>query len=141
MPPDSTQLHQLRKVLHLAARTVKCVSRGDHITPMLQDLKWCPVELRPIHKVVCLVDKALRGLAPGYLRDELQVYTPRRALRSSTTSHITLEVQRTNKKVGDGAFNSAGPRAWNSLPQHLREYGKFSPRSFSDAVLEQFLSL
>jgi hypothetical protein len=44
----------------------------------------------------------------------------RPGLRSADTDTITYVVPRTRTKLGERAFLSAGPTAWNSLPESIR---------------------
>jgi len=52
--------------LQLITRT----RRRDHITPVLRDLYWLPVQRRVDYKLALLVYKSLHGLAPSYLADD-----------------------------------------------------------------------
>ena len=56
----------------------------DHITPLLIELHWLPVEQRKIFKILLFTFKVVNGLAPSYLSELLETYVPRRMLRSST---------------------------------------------------------
>lgn len=120
--PEKT-LARLQRVLNSAARVVTLVPRFDHITPVLIQLHWLPVRYRIQFKVLLLVFKAIKGLAPQYVIDMVR---PRRSgarvLRSD--SHVTLVVPKTNcKTFGDRAFAASGPRLWNQLPSSIREAG------------------
>ncbi len=57
----------------------------EHISPVLQQLHWLPVKYRVEFKILLLTYKALHNLAPQYLSQLLHVYTPSRALRSSSS--------------------------------------------------------
>jgi hypothetical protein len=48
----------------------------------------------------------------------VNVIDGRRRLRSAADSRLC--VPRTNTKLGDRAFNVAGPVAWNNLPSNIR---------------------
>ena len=47
-----------------AARLITVVGIRDHITPVLKELHWLPVELRIHFKVLLYIFKALRGQVP-----------------------------------------------------------------------------
>ena len=112
-------VQKLQKIQNNAARIVSRAKRRDHITPVLKDLHWLPVQQRIEFKIVLLVFKAQTGLAPGYLRDLLVPYQPPRALRSIDLSLLKMPRSRT-KTYGDRSFEVAGPRLWNKLPHDLR---------------------
>ena len=67
-------------MLNSTARLVSLSRKADHITPLLIDLHWLPVEQRINFKVLLFTYKIVNGLAPSYLNDLLFPYVPRRAL-------------------------------------------------------------
>ena len=62
---------KLQSVTNTAARLVTRTRKFDHITPVLQDLHWLPIESRSKFKILLLVYKCLYGLAPSYLSKRL----------------------------------------------------------------------
>ena len=76
-------LARLQAVQNAAARVVTLTPKHVHITPILINLHWLPVEFRITFKVLLLVYKALHGLAPSYISDLLNFKTYSRSLRSS----------------------------------------------------------
>ena len=116
----SSQLQRLQRLQNKAARIATSAIWREPATPILRTLHWLPVAARIEFKVCLFVFKALAGNGPGYLRDLLHTHTPVRALRSSEdSSRLAIPKTRT-VSFGDRAFSAAGPRIWNSLPQHLR---------------------
>ena len=112
-------LRPLQLALNMAARLVFKARRSCHVSPLLDQLKWLPVDKRIEQKILTLVFKACNGICPSYLADLLEDYVPTRSLRSSDTP--TLKVPNFKlKTVGDRSFSSVGPRLWNSLPHSLR---------------------
>ena len=49
------QLLRLQQVQHTAARTVTQTKRSDHITPILCELHWLPVDMRVNYKILSCV--------------------------------------------------------------------------------------
>ena len=78
-------IQRLQYVLNSTARLISLSRKADHITPLLIDLHWLPVEQRINFKVLLFTYKIVNGLAPLYLNvnDLLVPYVPRRALRSA----------------------------------------------------------
>ncbi len=112
-------LHKLQLVQNSAARVLSRTPFNEHISPVLQQLHWLPVKYRVEFKILLLTYKALNNLAPQYLNQLLQVYTPSRALRSS--SSISLVVPRIRlTTMGARSYSYAAPRLWNSLPLDIR---------------------
>ncbi|XP_070711432.1 stomatin-like protein 2, mitochondrial [Pempheris klunzingeri] len=62
----------------------------NHITPVLQQLRWLPVTYRITYKILLLTFKALHNLAPPYLTELLDINTPSRTLRSSSSINFTI---------------------------------------------------
>ena len=110
----------LQAVQNAAARVVTLTPKHVHITPILINLHWLPVEFRITFKVLLLVYKALHGLAPSYISDLLNFKTYSRSLRSSCKEYLVVPRSRL-KTYGDRAFSIAGPKLWNDLPLEIRK--------------------
>ena len=115
----SSALQRLQRVQNYAARVISRVPKYAHITPVLSNLHWLPVKLRINFKILVLVYKSLHGLAPRYLADLLQPYTPVRSLRSAD-QHILQPGKARLRTYGERAFEYAGPKLWNNLPLHIK---------------------
>ena len=83
-------LDRLQYVQNCSARLVTKTSRSEYITPVLRRLHWLPIRQRITYKVLVLTYKALNGMAPQYLVDLLQHYTPTRQLRSSSMNLLVI---------------------------------------------------
>ena len=83
-------IKKLQHVQNAAARLITLSRKHEHITPILLNLHWLPVNYRIIFKILLITYKALNDLAPTYVRDLLTPYTPPRQLRSSSTTHLLL---------------------------------------------------
>lgn len=101
-----------------AARLVLQRSKSCHVTPLLQQLHWLPIEQRIKYKILLLVFKCLHNKAPVYLSSLLTIYTPPRSLRS--VGQQLLHIPPSHKKYGDRSFTVSGPKLWNSLPIVIR---------------------
>ena len=100
-------------------RIVTFTKKYEHITPILIDLHWLPVEYRITYKILLLVYKAINGLSPSYISNLLSFCTSSYSLRSC--SNKLLQVPRSKlKSYGDRRFSIAGPKLWNSIPASLR---------------------
>ena len=64
-------------------RLVTMSRKSYHFTPLLFQLHWLPVDQRIEFKVLLFTYKAMQGLAPQYLSDLLEPYSPLRSLRSA----------------------------------------------------------
>ena len=115
----SCHLYILQKLQNTAARIITRRSKFSHVTPVLKDLHWLPIQARIDFKVLLLTYKILNGKAPGYLSDLISLHNPSRALRSGSSGLLT--VPRANLKTcGSRAFCVAAPTLWNTIPQEIR---------------------
>ncbi|XP_066556392.1 uncharacterized protein LOC136747362, partial [Amia ocellicauda] len=62
----------LQLVQNAAARILTKTKKHEHITPVLASLNWLPVHYRIDFKGLLLTFKALKGLAPPYLKDLIE---------------------------------------------------------------------
>ena len=92
----------------------------DHITTVLQNLHWLPIESRSKFKIVLLVYICWYGLAPSYLSKRLSL-KPSRGLRSDDKLVFNVPTTKLKTKTyGDRCLSIAGPNLWNQLPSHIR---------------------
>ncbi len=110
---------RLQKIQNAAARMIKSAKKYESVTPLLISLKWLPVRIRIIYKILVLVFKALHNLAAVYLSGLVAIYTPSRSLRSEN-QQLLCTTRTKYKHRGDRAFSRAGPKLWNDLPQSIR---------------------
>ena len=116
------QLHRLKKVQNFAARVISSINYYDHITPVLMNLHWLPVEYRIQYKIIMLVYKSVHGRAPSYLQAMCLIKQSSYNLRRSTCSDTSLVIPFIkHSTLGGRAFAHSGPVLWNSLPIALRE--------------------
>ena len=117
LPCAST--NKLQRVQNTAARMVSRSRKHEHITPVLIELHWLPVQYRVQFKILVHTYKAVHGLGPMYLNELVTLYRPSRTLRSE--NGMLLEVPRTRTKTfGDRRFDKSAPTLWNGLPVSLR---------------------
>ena len=102
--------------------SAKLIVRGrkhDHVTPILKNLHWLPIEQRILFKLLLLTFKSLNDQGPAYLKDLLVHYKPSRTLRSS--SSMMLCCHRTHYvDTSRRAFYARAPAEWNRLPISLK---------------------
>ena len=113
-------LNKLQKIQNNAARIVTRTRRRDHVTPVLADLHWLPIEKRIEYKILLTTFKALHGLSPGYIRDLIEPYVPPRSLRSLDLCLLKKPMSRT-VSYGDRSYRISAPFLWNKLPISLRQ--------------------
>ena len=112
-------IQRLQYVLNSTARLISRSRKADHITPLLFDLHWLPVEQRINFKILLFTYKIVNGLAPSYLSDLLVPYAPIRALRSGEKLLFCQPSYRL-KTYGFRAFSVCAPNLWNKLPMDIK---------------------
>ena len=111
-------LDKLQIVQNNAARLIYQEKKNCHITHLLKELHWLPIEYRIKYKINLLTYKALNGSAPEYLQQLLSYENHQRKTRSTEMHYLKKE--KSHNKYGDRAFCHAAPHLWNTLPLPLR---------------------
>ena len=93
-----------------------------HITPLLVDLHWLPVKFRIEFKILLIIFKIFRGLAPSYLSfliisKPVSKYNLRSSNDSTLLSYPNIKPKAT---LGERNFVFAAPKLWNVLPRLIR---------------------
>jgi len=99
---------RLQRVQNSLARLVTNTNSRCHITPVLAELHWLPVNARIDYKVALLTYKALTTERPIYLNELLRLHRP--------VSHCFLCDDGAKTVFGSRAFCHSAPTVWNSLP-------------------------
>lgn len=114
------QLKKLQLIQNTAARLVTIKKKREHITPVLKQLHWLPIQQRIQYKILLLTYKALNGSSPVYISELLSYSNPNRLLRSSNKCLLQVPASRTSSH-GDRAFSISAPRLWNTLPLDIKK--------------------
>jgi len=116
---------KLQRVMNAAARVVSDTRKYDRgLTNLLHgELHWLDIPERVQYKLCATVHRCLQHKAPHYMEDccILTTDTARRQHLRSAGRHQLLAPRHRRSMFGRRAFSVAGPAAWNSLPDYLRE--------------------
>ena len=123
--------HKLQRVQNTAAHIVTRTSQHSHITPVLQELHWLPVDLRIKFKILMYTYKGLHEQAPGYICDMLHVYKPARTLRSMDSLMLVVPKSK-YVHYGERHFKYASAKLCNELSYDIRKCSTL--RSFKQAL-------
>ena len=102
-----------------SARLLTVSYKYDHITPVLKSLHWLPVEQRMQYTIALLGFKCVYGSAPGHLQNLVELYTPRRTLRSSSDK-LALSIPKLRTLYGERSFRYHCAVEWSTLPYDIR---------------------
>ena len=106
------------------------------------ELHWLNVPERVMYKLCIMVHSCIHGQAPQYLVDlclPVSDVASRLHLRSTSRRLLVLPRHRL-RTYGRRAFSVAGPSAWNSLPDNLRD-SSVSRDSFCKLLKSYLLTL
>ena len=113
-------LMRIQRVQNAAARVVTKSKKYDHVTPLLRELHWLPIEQRITYKILLMTFKALHDKAPKYIQDLISVSVKERDLRSN--NQLLLEVPKCRLSTyGCRSFSYSAPMLWNRLPEKCRK--------------------
>ena len=107
-------MKRLQHVQNSAARVIYLSRKFDHVTRLLIDLHWFPIEQRISFKILLITFKILHDKTPEYLNDLIIRYNPPRALRSSSKSLLHKPCFNL-KSYGGRSFTMAASTLWNDL--------------------------
>ena len=97
------------------------MSRSQHITLVLKELHWLPIQQRIIFKILLLVRyKSLNGSSPSYLAQKLHYRSHTRSSRSVNNELLMKPVDRLLRSMGtehSGAVHA--PRECNKIPYEI----------------------
>ena len=116
---------RLQRVLNAAARVVSGTHKFDRgLTHLLHtELHWLDVPQRIQFKLGVTVHRCLQVNAPQYLIDCCNFTTDAisRQRLCSACRHQLIVPRHCRTNFGHREFTVAGPTAWNSLPDYLRD--------------------
>ena len=107
----ASNVNKLQKLQNSCARLIYSKKKRDHVTPLLKELHWLPIQQRIVFKILLLVFKFYQNIVPVYIKNLLNI---------SARDTYKLTVPRANTPYGDRAFEICAPRLWNALPSSLR---------------------
>ena len=115
----SSVLNRLQRVQNAAARLVIRRTRLDRSGPLLRSLHWLPIRERIDHKIATLTFKAMNDMAPGYLKELLELRQLRPGLRNENRK-LLISSRIRRERFGARIFSKAAPKLWNSLYDNVR---------------------
>ena len=117
------QTMKLQRVMNASAKLLYRAHKFCHITPLLAELHWLPVHSRIHYKILLITFKILHGLSPKYLSDLISIQQPSSYhLRCNDNGRLLERPSvKTEKTLGDRAFQIAAPFLWNKLPRSVRQ--------------------
>ena len=108
------QKKRVQKVLNFGARVVSGLSRTDHVTPVLNELKWKRVDDLIRDSDVAVVSRLLTSdSAPQILRSKLVLSSDESARSTRATERGQLRLPRVRTEFGRRGFLFRASKHWN----------------------------
>lgn len=114
---------KLQSVQNFAARIITNTRKFDHITPVLKELKWLPVDKHLMYRDILQVYKCLKGLSPSYLSEQFIYRTSIHQYPTRQNNEVIVPKCRTS--TGQRSFHYRAAKLWNSLDEHLQNTSNF----------------
>ena len=89
----------------------------DHITPIINELKWLKIDQKCKYDTCIAIFKILRSRFPSWL---ITLRTVRQIHNIHTRQRSHLFFSRTNTDVGSRSLAKRGPLLWNNIPQQIQ---------------------
>ena len=141
-PKNRLNVYRQCKMLlqELSWNAKKKKKKKGHITPILKQLHWLPIQKQICHKILSATCRSVNDNTPLYLSDLLQKHNPSRLLRSASRSHLDVPGPRDSKtkQYGQRSFRYVAPSLWNVLPESIKE--KDSIQSFRPSLKTHFFT-
>jgi hypothetical protein len=119
---NSGLLSKLQRIIHASMRLVEQLGRSDHLSHHLKRHGWLSAEARIKKRLLLLIFKVVKGMAPPYLSALIkQPYSAigDRVLRSQTRGLLAARACRS--KLGGRMFSQSSQQLWNELPSLVRD--------------------
>ena len=139
LPPKraclTTNVRKLQKIQNFAARILTGTRKDEHITPVLNNLRWLSVPAMLTLYDAMLTFKCLRGLAPKYLSSR---FNARASVHGRNTRNKNkLDIPAFNTAAGQRSFIYRAVKCWNMLPEEITKCE--SLHSFKSKAKSHFL--
>ena len=114
-------LHRLQKVQNSAVRFIFGRGKRAHVTELLKQVHFLPVDYRIRFKVCLLVYKCINNIAPCYLQDLVTVRHESKNNVRLNNDYFLLQVPSSPSYMStEKAFVYNAPKVWNCLPYIIR---------------------
>ena len=114
---SKTNVRKLQKIQNFAARILTGPRKYEHITPVLNNLRWLSVPAMLALYDAILTFKCLRGLAPNYLSSRFNTRASVHA--RNTRNKNMLDIPAFNTAAGQRSFTYRAVKCWNMLHEEI----------------------
>ena len=131
---SAANVRKIHAVQNLACKIIAKGKKFDHITPILRNIGWFPVNEHLLYRDLVTIYKCMNGLAPRYLCD---LFRKRSELNNRVTrNNEALHIPLCSTTTGQRSFRYRAAGLWNSLDNGLKKL----PLVTFKMKLKEFLS-
>ena len=124
---SESNLKKVQRIQNLAARII--TGNFDYINVRGEDLvmylKLQNIRQRRDYFLACLMFKAIHGLTPYYLSDNVTMNVDVNGYNTRSTENMNIYVPRPRKEIFRNSFAYQGGVTWNALPEYVKESPDF----------------
>ena len=108
---------KLQLLQNFACKIVTGTRKYDHVSPLLRQLNWKPVQQCLDHRDLVLTYKCVKNLAPEYLCKKFQKSPHDRATRNRDL----FQIPRFKTSTGQRTFSYRAVKLWNNLDKDVKD--------------------
>ena len=108
---------KLQLLQNFACKIVTGTRKYAHVSPLLRQLNWKPVQQCLDHRDLVLTYKCVKNLAPEYLCKKFQKSPHDRATRNRDL----LQIPRFKTSTGQRTFSYRAVKLWNNLDKDVKD--------------------
>ena len=130
---------KLQSAQNFTARIVTGTRKYDHVTPVLQFLRWLPVQDMFNLRDATMAFKCIKGLAPPYLCEKFEFRSELHNINTRYRNDLNIPLY--TSASGQRTFHFRAVTLWNNLPNNIKDIDTLSSfkREYKRILLDQFL--
>ena len=116
---SASNVKKVQSIQNFACKIITKSRKYDHVTPLLRELNWLPVDKLLYFRDASLTYKCVNNLAPDYLCNKLIKRSSIHDRRTRT--HDSLQIPVFKTAAGQRSFAYRAVHIWNNLDKNLKD--------------------
>ena len=116
---SASNVKKVQSIQNFACKIITKSRKYDHVTPLLRELNWLPVDKLLYFRDASLTYKCVNNLAPDYLCNKLIKRSSIHDRRTRT--HDSLQIPLFKTAAGQRSFTYRAVHIWNNLDKNLKD--------------------
>ena len=127
---------RLQRIQNACVRFVFNAKYFDHLSHLYRKLGWFDLRMRRRLHALNLLYKLIKIKKPSYLSSRFKFLSDTNSLNTRSKGNMVLSVQTHKSDHYSKSFTVYTTRAWNEIPEHIRDSGSIA--SFKSKVKDLF---